>query len=162
MTLTPIIICVSDAAYLPEKHTAGAVCRDLRISTDITVAPGEIILAPTGVKIACPEGRHTKIYARSGLPIKSWLMLANSVGVIDNDYRGEYFLQLYNCTQQTVQHSKGTRLWQLEIVPYFTPWLAHDLVTPTIETIIDPEVFTHFEEHYPTSRGSGWFHSTGK
>ena len=105
MTLTNIVICVADSIQLPQKHTPGAVCRDLVINEDITVEPGKIILAPTGVKIACPAGRHTKIYARSGLPIKSGLMLANGVGVIDNDYRGEYFLQLYNFTDSVVTHT---------------------------------------------------------
>jgi len=81
-------------------------------------------------------------------------MLANGVGVIDNDYRGEYFLQLYNFTETTVTHTAGTRLGQVEIVPYFLPEQSHTLMMPPIETIIDPDIFQHFEELYPTSRGS--------
>ncbi len=65
MTHTHIIFCVAQTAQLPQKHTPGAVCRDLTINEDIQIAPGKIILAPTGVKIACAAGRHTKIYARS-------------------------------------------------------------------------------------------------
>ncbi len=159
--MSQIILCVANASLLPEKHTPWAVCRDLRIREDITIEPWQIILAPTGVKIACPEWRHTKLYARSGLPIKSGLMLANGVGVIDNDYRGEYFLQLYNCTADTVTHEAWTRLWQLEIVPYFTPWQTHDLTMPELEIIINQDVFNRFEELYPTSRGGWGFHSTG-
>ena len=89
-------------------------------------------------------------------------MLANGVGVVDNDYRGEYFLQLYNCTTATVTHAAGSRLGQLEIVPYFFPETPHSLVMPPIYTIIDPEIFATFETIYPTTRGAGSFHSTGK
>lgn len=156
-----IIICVADETLLPMKHTLGAVCRDLSIRENIHIEPWQIILAPTGVKIACPVGRHAKLYARSWLPIKSGLMLANWVGVIDNDYRGEYLLQLYNFTTNPVDHKAWTRLWQLEIVPYFLPAQPHTLIMPQIETIIDPEIFASFESYYPTQRGSGWFHSTG-
>jgi hypothetical protein len=79
-------------------------------------------------------------------------MLANGVGVIDNDYRGEYFLQLYNYTQSVVTHPAGTRLGQFEIVPYFLPEQPHTLIMPPIETIIDPEIFASFDHHYPTQR----------
>lgn len=157
---TSILICVADPAHLPEKHSSGAVCRDLCIREDILIRPGQIILAPTGVKIACPTWRHTKIYARSGLPIKSWLMLANGVGVIDNDYRGEYLLQLYNFTDSIVTHTAGTRLGQFEIVPYFLPEQPHSLIMPPIEIIISLEIFSVFDEQYPTSRGAHGFHST--
>lgn len=162
MSLNSIIMCVADQLYLPEKHSDGAVCRDLKISEAISLAPGQIVLAPTGVKIACPEGWHCKIYARSGLPIKSWLMLANGVGVVDNDYRGEFFLQLYNFTQNNVTYPVGTRLGQFEIVPYFLPQQAHALVMPAIEIIVDPDVFEQFDQHYPTGRGIWGFHSTGR
>jgi len=162
MNYTSIIICVADATYLPEKKTPWAVCRDLRISTDILIEPGKVILAPTGVKIACPEGRHTKIYARSWLPIKSGLILANWVWVIDNDYRGEYFLQLYNFTDAPVMHTAWTRLGQIEIVPYFIPEHSTSLHMPPLHHIIDADIFADFEHHYPTQRGAWWFHSTGK
>jgi dUTP pyrophosphatase len=162
MTTTSIIICVAHEGQLPQKHTPGAVCRDLSINKDIELKPWEIILATTGVKIACPAGRHTKIYARSWLPIKSGLMLANSVGVIDNDYRGDYLLQLYNFTDQPVTLPATTRVAQLEIVPYFLPEQPHTLIMPPIEIIIDPDVFARFEELYPTSRGAKGFHSTGR
>ena len=81
-------------------------------------------------------------------------MLANGVGVIDNDYRGEYFLQLYNFTETTVTHTSGTRLGQVEIVPYFLPEQSHTLMMPPIETIVDPDVYQRFEELYPTRRGA--------
>ncbi len=162
MPHTSIILCVADARFLPAKKTPEAVCRDLCTSVDIEIAPGQIILAPTGVKIACSAGRHTRIYARSGLPIKSGLILANSVWVMDNDYRGEYFLQLYNWTTTTVTHTAWTRLCQFDIAPYYLPWQPLPTTTPLIETIIDPDVFERFAELYPTERGEGCFHSTGR
>ena len=159
---TSIIICALDEIYLPKKHTPGAVCRDLSIRENIDIAPWHIILAPTWIKIACPLWRHTKIYARSGLPIKSWLMLANGVWVIDTDYRGEYFLQLLNITTQHISFPSWSRLGQLEIVPCFLPEQAHTLIMPPIKTICDQKTFADFESIYPTSRGGEGFHSTGR
>lgn len=82
--------------------------------------------------------------------------------MIDNDYRGEYLLQLYNFTDSIVTHTAGTRLGQFEIVPYFLPEQPHSLIMPPIETLIDAEIFASFDQLYPTQRGSGGFHSTGK
>lgn len=58
------------------------------------------------------------MYARSSLPTKHHLFLANGVGLIDSDYRGEYHLQLYNPTQETITIPSHTRLCQLEFAPH--------------------------------------------
>jgi dUTPase len=58
------------------------------------------------------------MYARSSLPTKAHLMLANSVAVFDADFRGEYLMQLYNYTAETVEIPAYTRLAQLEFFPY--------------------------------------------
>jgi dUTPase len=58
------------------------------------------------------------MYARSSLPTKTGLMVANGVAVFDSDFRGEYLMQLYNYTSEVVEISAFTRLMQLEFFPY--------------------------------------------
>jgi dUTPase len=58
------------------------------------------------------------MYARSSLPTKMGLMLANAVAIFDSDFRGEYLMQLYNYTSQVQDIPAFTRLAQLEFFPY--------------------------------------------
>jgi dUTP pyrophosphatase len=117
--MNKIIVCVKDPQLLPERQTISSVCRDLRASIDFSVNPGEMIGVSAGVKTHIPHGRQSKVYARSGLPSKCHLMLANSVAVFDADYRGEYILQFFNYTKDIVHHEKYTRLCQIEFMPYY-------------------------------------------
>lgn len=156
-----ITICTYDPNLLPTKKTPGAVCFDLHIAQDIVVQPHTVAVVGTGVKFALPMGRHTKIYARSSLP-KYWLMLANSVAVMDADYRWEYMLQFYNFTNSPITHKAGDRLAQFEILPY----LLHEARQfgtkdiPNIETIVDQNVYDDFANRFPTDRWDGRFGST--
>ncbi|MDR2540590.1 MAG: hypothetical protein LBD11_02110 [Candidatus Peribacteria bacterium] len=70
------------------------------------------------MKTFLPQGRGSKLYARSSLPTKTGLMVANNVAIFDSDYRGEYLMQLYNYTSETVEIPAFTRLTQLEFFPY--------------------------------------------
>ena len=54
-----------------------------------------------------------------------------------------------------VTHAAGTRLGQVEIVPYFLPQQPHTLIMPNIETLIDQDTYERFAELYPTDRGAG-------
>ena len=79
-------------AKVPAYATPGSAAADLCAVLDepLTLAPMERALVPTGLAIELP-GAHTValVYARSGLSIKHGLCMANGVGVIDSDYRGE-------------------------------------------------------------------------
>ncbi|MDR0651521.1 MAG: hypothetical protein LBG59_09300 [Candidatus Peribacteria bacterium] len=59
------------------------------------------------------------MYARSSLPTKMGVMLANNVAIFDSDFRGEYLMQLYNYTSQVQEIPAFTRLVQIEFFPYF-------------------------------------------
>ncbi|MDP2669443.1 MAG: dUTP diphosphatase [bacterium] len=146
-----VIICTYDQQFLPEKKTPGAVCRDLKIAQPITIKPQEVVLVGTGVKTVLPLGRHAKMYARSGLPIKSGLQLANSVAVLDSDYRGEWLIQLYNITQETKIFEAGSRLTQFEIVPTYTVSTSREL--PEINYLVDQETYDQFDTLFPSQRG---------
>ncbi len=99
---------------LPAYHTAGSVAFDLRIRVDATIAPGATAMLPTNLIIEVPTGFVLLIIARSSL-MKRGLVLANGVGVIDQDYCGpndELHLALRNVTDQPVGVKHGDRLAQ--------------------------------------------------
>lgn len=158
-----ILICSHAVSLLPEKKSPEAMCRDIKAAENFTIAPGEIKLVKSGIKTYIPTGRCCKIYARSSLPIKNGLMLANSVWLVDSDYRGEYLMQLYNCSQEAISIEEETRLCQIEFAPHYRGnaqfWTPE---IPVIEMKVDPELFATFDQHFSSERGTGGFGSTGR
>src|SRR5208282_4445256 len=76
---------------LPSYATAGAAGMDLlaAVTEPLTIAPGARVLVPTGLKIALPAGYELQVRPRSGLALKHGIVLPNSPGTVDEDYRGE-------------------------------------------------------------------------
>jgi dUTP pyrophosphatase len=114
-------------SYVPERKTIGSAAVDLIAqvpSTGLIFRAGETHLIPTGLHIEIPEGKCGLLLMRSGLSIQSPLGLANGVGLIDSDYRGEIKVPMRNYSSQK-RHtiSNGERIAQLLIVDYFTPTL---------------------------------------
>lgn len=103
-----------------EYQTSGAAGIDLPCLTDedIVINPGKTERINTGVKVQIPEGFFGAVYPRSSTGVKKSLMLANTVGVIDSDYRGEIVIFLYNYGQEKQIIKNGDRLAQLIIQPY--------------------------------------------
>ena len=105
---------------LPEPATGGAAGFDLAAAADIEIPPRSIRLVGTGLVIAVPSGHFLGIFARSSLPLKRGLMVANGVGIIDSDYCGpadEIKIQVLNITDAPVQVSRGDRLAQGIVLP---------------------------------------------
>ena len=105
---------------LPAYATDGSAAFDLAASVDITIAPGEVRLVPTGLVIEVPEGMFLAVFARSSTPLKRGLMIANGVGVVDSDYCGptdEVKIPTLNFTTAPVQVSKGDRIAQGILLP---------------------------------------------
>lgn len=119
--MIPVSIRRLDASIpLPEYQTPGAAGFDLAASRDIDVAPHAIALVPTGLVIAVPQGHFLGIFARSSTPLKRGLMVANGVGVVDEDYCGpddEVKIQVLNFTGETVRVRKGDRIAQGLFIP---------------------------------------------
>ncbi len=118
----------------PRYQTPGAAAVDLSAATDVTVAPGQLALVPTGLVFAVPPGHFLAIVARSSLP-KRGLIVANGLGVLDSDYRGpedEARVLVLNYTQEPVHIAKGDRIAQAFVVRVpritFEP-LTHDADT---------------------------------
>ena len=105
---------------LPQYQTPGSAGFDLAASADITVPPGTIALVPTGLIVQVPAGHFLGIFARSSTPLKKGLMVANGVGVIDEDYCGpadEVKIQVLNFTANPVDVKRGDRIAQGLFLP---------------------------------------------
>ncbi len=99
---------------LPEYKTVGAVAFDLSARIATTILPKSIVRVPLNVAIEPPLGYMVMVAARSSLH-KKGLMLANGVGVVDNDFAGnedEYMVSLYNFSDQPVSVERGDRIVQ--------------------------------------------------
>jgi dUTP pyrophosphatase len=102
---------------LPEYKTIGAAGADLKALFDGKCEPGKIAkLVRTGIKIKIPKGYEAQIRPRSGLGMKG-LMITNTPGTIDSDYRGELMINFYNCGEETIEWKAGERIAQLVIAP---------------------------------------------
>ena len=93
MQKVPVKI-LREGAALPTYGTASSAGADLRACLDapVVLAPGETRLIPIGIAMEIPEGYVGLVFARSGLASRRDLAPANKVGVVDSDYRGEFFV----------------------------------------------------------------------
>ena len=138
---------LNPAAKAPVYATAGAVAADLcaLLEAPLTVEPMQRVLVPTGLAIELPGPECVAlVYARSGLSIKHGLCMANGVGVVDSDYRGELKVPMVNLGSEAYTIAPGERVAQLCIAPV---WQA---------------VFAPAETLGDTDRGEGGFGSTGR
>ena len=89
---------------------------DLTTTVDVTLAPGERAMVPTGIAIALPDGYVALVHPRSGLAARHGLSLVNSPGTIDAGYRGEIKVMLINLDPAApVELKRGDRIAQLVI-----------------------------------------------
>ena len=110
----------------------------------VTIMPHQTMLIGTGLRMAPPEGFYVGVYARSGLSSKEGLRPANCVGVIDEDYRGEYLVAVHNDSEVTRSVKHGDRIAQI-----------------LLQKRYDMD-FEEVDELDKTERGDGGFGSTGK
>lgn len=100
---------------LPAYHSRGAAAFDLAAAEDVVVAPGEVRLVRTGLVVEVPDGHCLAIVARSSLPLKRGLIVANGVGIVDADYCGpddEVKVEVMNLTAAPVSLARGERIAQ--------------------------------------------------
>lgn len=134
---------------LPSYETKGAAGADVRASLGIgeflLIKPGERVLIPTGLSMQIPEGYEVQVRPRSGLSFKTGLLVLNSPGTIDSDYRGEVKVILGNLGVKEEVINHGDRVAQLVLAP----------VTQACYVVSETELSD-------TARGAGGFGSTGK
>lgn len=109
----------SEGLDLPAYGTSGAVGVDFQaaIETPLTLKPGDRILVPTGLCLALPTGYELQIRPRSGLALKHGIMVPNSPGTIDEDYRGEVRIILINAGMEKFVIERGMRVAQGVLAP---------------------------------------------
>ena len=104
---------------LPSYATAGAAGMDLlaAVAAPVIVGRGERVLIPTGLSIALPSGYELQIRPRSGLALRNGIVLPNSPGTIDEDYRGEIQVIMLNTGSEPFVVERGTRIAQAVVAP---------------------------------------------
>lgn len=109
----------SEGLELPAYGTAGAAGVDFQAAVDgpVTLKPGERVLVPTGLCVALPEGYELQVRPRSGLALKHGIMVPNSPGTIDEDYRGEIRIILINAGTEAFVIERGMRVAQGVLAP---------------------------------------------
>ena len=101
---------------LPAYAHPGDAGADLLTAVDVTLAPGERALVPTGVAIALPAGFVALIHPRSGLAARHGLSIVNAPGTVDSGYRGEITVLLVNHDRAAPIHlRRGDRVAQLVV-----------------------------------------------
>ncbi len=105
---------------LPSYATDKSAGCDLRadIKEDILINSFETVLIPTGIYIALPDGYEAQIRSRSGMTLKHGIVVANGIGTIDSDYRGEIKVILYNQSKKDYTITPGERIAQMVISKY--------------------------------------------
>jgi dUTP pyrophosphatase len=101
---------------LPQYAHPGDAGADLVTAVDVTLAPGERAMVPTGVAVALPDGYVALVHPRSGLAARHGLSIVNTPGTIDAGYRGEIKVMLINHDPQApVELRRGDRIAQLVV-----------------------------------------------
>lgn len=149
-------------AVIPQYQTAGAACFDIRALIDgedhraflqsgkwttsgVGAGASDAEIYRTGLSFEIPEGFVMMVYSRSGHGFKNDVRLANCVGVIDSDYRGELMIKLTSdSTEFGLMVADGDRIAQAMITP------------------VQQVSFEEVDELSDTIRGEGGFGSSGR
>lgn len=110
---------IDNSIPLPRYQTSGSVAFDLMSRIDIAIKPNKPTIIPLNVVIKTPKKYVLLLAARSSLPLKKNLMVANSIGIIDQDYCGEkdeIGLQVINFSKKDVHIKKSERIAQAMFV----------------------------------------------
>ena len=130
---------------LPKYAKGGDAGADIVSRIDVTLAPGERTLVPTGISIALPDGYVALVHPRSGLAIKHGVTMVNAPGTVDAGYRGELQIILINHDKsESVSFKRGDRIAQLVIQK------------------VERAEFVEVQDLPGSGRGSGGFGSTGR
>jgi dUTP pyrophosphatase len=87
------------------------------VDEPIALEPGDVKLVPTGLFLAVPEGYEVQVRPRSGLALAHGLVVVNSPGTIDSDYRGEVGVIVGNVGRRPFTITRGLRIAQLVVAP---------------------------------------------
>ena len=119
LTLQIRRLASAEGLALPVYMTPGAAGMDLHaaVAEDVAIAPGAIVLVPTGLEVAIPDGFEGQVRPRSGLAVKHGISLPNTPATIDSDYRGEIRVPLINLGRDAFRVTRGMRIAQFVVAP---------------------------------------------
>ena len=139
-----LLVRLDPGLPLPAYALPGDAGFDVCTSVDITLAPGERAIVPTGIALALPDGYAAFVHPRSGLAARHGLTVVNAPGTIDAGYRGEVKVCLLNTdAHESVMLARGDRIAQI-------------VVQAVVRAVL------HEAERLPGShRGEGGYGSTG-
>lgn len=129
---------------LPVYALPGDAGADIVTAADVTLAPGERAVLPTGLAIALPPGFAAFVHPRSGLAARAGLGMVNAPGTIDAGYRGEVKVIVINHdTAHPLHLARGERIAQLVVQR------------------VERAAFVEVDELPDSARGAGGHGSTG-
>ncbi len=136
---------ISHSGRYPQYETPGSAGMDIRAWLDepVVIPPGKRALIPTGLFMEIPAGYEVQLRARSGLAVRHGICLANGIGTVDSDYRGEVKVALINLGEEDFTVEDGDRIAQMVVCGY-------------VQAEVEPA-----ETLSRSERGSGGFGSTG-
>lgn len=139
------ILLQSETGRIPQYATSGSSGFDIqaKVVAPVAVLKGEIVKIPTGLRVAIPRGTELQIRSRSGLTLNEGVIVANSPGTIDSDYRGEICVLLTNLKDTPFVVIDGMKIAQGVLCP---------IITSSFSVVTDLS---------STERGAGGFGSTG-
>lgn len=117
---------------------------DLFALEDKFISSNEMAPLRTGIAVELPPGYELQVRSKSGLAAKHNLFVLNSPGTVDQDYRGEIMVLMFNAGKLSYKINKGDKIAQM-------------VVSPVIQAY-----YEKVEELSDTDRGEGGFGSTGK
>lgn len=130
---------------MPRYAHPGDAGADLVTTVDVTLAPGERVVVPTGIAIALPAGFVGLVHPRSGLAAAAGVSIVNAPGTVDAGYRGEVKVVLVNLDTSTpVTVHRGDRIAQLVVQR------------------VDTARFVEVDRLPGSDRGEGGYGSTGR
>lgn len=139
-------VVVDKGVKLPEYETAGSAGMDIRANIEAPIEIGSLErkLIPTGLKVEIPDGYELQVRPRSGLALKHGISMANAIGTVDSDYRGELKVILINLSRDTYTVNPQERIGQI---------VLNKIAQINFEVV---------ETLSSTNRGEGGFGHTGK
>lgn len=123
--------------------TPGSAGVDLCADVEVSLAPGQRALVPTGLVLELPMGYEGQVRPRSGLALRHGITVLNAPGTIDSDYRGEVSVLLIHHGTEPITLRRGERVAQLVVAK------------------VEPVEWEEAESLTETTRGAGGFGHSG-
>ena len=100
----------------------------------LSIAPADRVLVPTGLIFDIPEGYSVRLHPRSSISLKKGLVMPNGEGIVDSDYYHETFIMLYNSSADEVRIKHGERIAQGELIKTLDYSLEESIIVPEQKT----------------------------